>query len=143
PPLPRYIDEWAPTKLEPDTVAFFVLAFATVYLLARYARTVTLFESVALPALIAVGLLAGRNTGWLGLGFAVSGPLLLDAAWAPTRDIEPRLRRLNVVVAGVAIAIATIAVAVRLAQPESKLLSAWPDEAASAVAATAGPDGRV
>ena len=67
----------------------------------------------------------------------------LDAAWTPTREIEPRLRRLNVVVAGVAIAIATIAVAVRLAQPESKLLSAWPDEAANAVAATAGPDGRV
>jgi len=142
-PLPHYIDEWAPTKLEPDTVAFFVLAFSVVFLLARHARVVTLFERVALVALLAVGLLAGRNTGWLGLGFAVSGPLLLDAAWKPTRVIDARIQRLNVVVAGVAICVATLAIVVRLAQPEARLLSAWPETGADAAAAAAGARGLV
>jgi hypothetical protein len=142
-PLPQYIDEWAPTKLEGDTVAFFVLAFATVYLLARYRRAVTLFESVALPALIVVGLLAGRNTGWLGLGFAVSGPLLVDAAWSPAKLVDPGIRRANTILAGVAIAIAAIAVTVRLAQSEPSLLDAWPSAGADAVASAAGPTGRV
>jgi hypothetical protein len=142
-PLPNYIDEWAPTKLEPDTVAFFVLAFATVFLLARHARSVSLFERFALPALIAVGLLAGRNTGWLGLGFAVSGPILLDAVWTPSRVIEPSMQRLNVIVGGIAIAVAAVAVIVRLTQPESTLLASWPGRGADSVAAAAGPDGYV
>jgi hypothetical protein len=142
-PLPHYIDEWAPTKLELDTAAFFALAFATVYLLARHGRAVTIFERVALPSLIAVGLFASRNTGWLGLGFAVSGPLLLDAVWSPAKLVDPAVRRLNLYVAGAAIVVAAVAASVRLAQPESKLLSAWPSEAADAVASAAGSNGLV
>ena len=142
-PLPHYIDEWAPTKLELDTAAFFVLAFAAVFLLARHARVVSPYERVALPALIAVGLLAGRNTGWLGLAFAVSGPILLDAAWRPARTIDARMQRVNVVVAAVAIGVATVAIALRLAQPGSTLLNAWPEAGAHAAATAAGPRGFV
>ena len=142
-PLPHYVDEWAPTKLELDTLAFFVLAFTTVFLLARYARAVTLFERLALVALLLVGLLAGRNTGWLGLGFAVSGPLLLDALWPPAKTVDPALRRANVVLASVAIAIAALAVAVRLAQPETTLLAAWRTDGSAAAATAAGPRGLV
>jgi hypothetical protein len=142
-PLPDYIDEWAPTKLEPDTLAFFALLFTAVYLLARHARVVTLFERIALPALIFVGLLAGRNTGWLGLGFVVSGPFLVDAAWTPTRDTAPHLQRLNRITVAALAAVAALVVATRVAQPTSSLLSDWPADAANAAAVAAGADGRV
>ena len=142
-PLPSYVDEWAPTKLEADTVAFFGLTFVTVVLLARHARSTTLFERFALPALILVGLLAGRNTGWLGLGFAVSGPFLVDAAWSPARLLDERIPRLNVGLSSVAIGIAALALLVRAVESESSLLDSWRNAGARAVATAAGPSGLV
>ena len=117
--------------------------FGTVWLLARRAKAVSVFERIALPLLLLAGLLAGRNTVWLGLAVAVSGPLLLDAEWRSETLIDPRLRRVNVRLSIVAILIATVAITARLAQPEAGLLHAWPEAGASAVVAAAGPSGIV
>lgn len=142
-PLRGYVAEWHPTSLSVPTAAFFAAAFGTVWLLARRAKAVSVFERIALPLLLLAGLLAGRNTVWLGLAVAVSGPLLLDAEWRSETLIDPRLRRVNVRLSIVAIVIATVAITARLAQPEAGLLHAWPEAGASAVVAAAGPSGIV
>lgn len=140
-PLPTYVTEWMPTSVKTNTAAFFVLAFGVVFLAARVGSAVSRFEVIALPLLVAVGLIATRNTGWLGLAFAVSGPALLDAAWRPAVIEATARRRFGLRLAMGLAAVGVLALAARLAEPESTLLGSWPTAGAEATAQAAGTRG--
>jgi hypothetical protein len=142
-PLKDYVQEWQPTSPGFLTAFFYATSFVVVFLLARNGRVLSRFERVALPLLVLAGLLAVRNGSWLGLAFAASAPLLLDAEWTPATVLTPPLRRLNSILSTAAIAVAAIVVAATLARGSSALLGRWPAAAAEAVAAAAGPHGRV
>jgi hypothetical protein len=142
-PLGQYVLEWAPTHLDAGTAPFFALAFASVYLLARRGGAVSVFERLALPLFCLLGLLAGRNTIWLGLACAVTLPSLLDGLLGPQLVLTRGMRRLNVVLSATASVFALVVVGALLLRPASALLTSWPAEGAAAAAAAAGPSGRV
>jgi hypothetical protein len=141
-PLRHYVDEWKPTTPSLQTVGFFLAAVAVALLTVKHRKQLSSFERAALPLLVAVGLLAARNTGWLGWGVALSGPALLDAAWcpAPRTNVMPSV---NTLVSAGAAVLACALVVGRFAQPTSTLLGAWSPDGARAVAAAAGPKGNV
>jgi hypothetical protein len=142
-PLGQYVLEWAPTHLDAGTAPFFALAFASVYLLARRGDAVSLFERLALPLFVVLGLLAGRNTIWLGLACAVSLPTLLDGLLGPQLTLTRGMRRLNGVLSVTAVTFAVVLVAAILSRPASALLANWPADGAARAAAAAGSSGRV
>ena len=142
-PLGDYVLEWGPTHLDAGTAPFFALAFLTVYLIARRGDTVSVFERVALPLFVLLGLLAGRNTLWLGLACAISAPTLFDSALGPPLPLTRGMRRLNIGLSVAAVALVAVVATVMLSRPTSTLLESWPRAGAAAVAAAAGPSGRV
>src|SRR5439155_6246779 len=142
-PLGDYVLEWGPTHLDAGTAPFFALAFLTVYLIARRGDTVSVFERVALPLFVLLGLLAGRNTLWLGLACAISAPTLFDSALGPPLPLTRGMRRLNIGLSVAAVALVVVVATVMLSRPTSTLLESWPRAGAAAVAAAAGPSGRV
>jgi hypothetical protein len=142
-PLGQYVVEWRPTHLEVGTAPFFILAFGCVYLIGRRGDTVSLFERLALPVFVVLGLLATRNTIWLGLSCAVSAPSLFDGALGAPMVLTRGMRRMNVGLSTLAVAFAALVVGVVLSRPASAMLGKWPSKGAAAVAAAAGPSGRV
>ena len=142
-PLRHYVQEWGPTKLDTGTAPFYALALLSLYLLGRRGGMVSLFERLTLPLLGVLGLLAARNTIWLGLACAVSLPTLVDGVLGPPLLLTPGMRRLNLVLSVGALGLATVVAAAMLSRPASVLLQRFPAEGAAAVAAAAGPSGRV
>jgi hypothetical protein len=142
-PLGGYVQEWGPTHIDAGTAPFFALAFGTVYLLARRSGAVSGFERVALPVLVFLGLVAARNTIWLGLACVISLPSLFDAALGPAAELTRGLRRINLGLSTFALAFVALVFGATMARPTSALLDAWPSAGATAVAAAAGPSGRV
>jgi hypothetical protein len=142
-PLGQYVLEWGPTHLDLGTAPFFALAFLSVFLLARHGQAVSLFERLALPLFVLLGLLAARNTIWLGLACAVSAPTLFDRALGPSLTLTRGMRRLNAILSASAVACAAVVIAVLLTRPVSVLLPNWPSAGAAALAAAAGPRAHV
>jgi hypothetical protein len=142
-PLGHYVLEWGPTRLEAGTAPFFALAFLCVWLLARRGDAVSLFERLVLPLFVLLGLLAARNTIWLGLSCAVSAPSLFDGALGAPLALTRGMRRLNVGLSLFALLFAAVVAAAILSRPASALLGSWPPDGAAAVAATTSPSARV
>jgi len=142
-PLRKYVTEWRPATLTAGTALFYLAGIAAVFALGRHGRAVSAFERIALPLLFASGLASLRNAVWLALAVGVSGPLLVEAAWRPSRGLPHAARRINRRLASGAIALAAVVVAGSLARPAASLESAWPEAGARAVAAAAGTNGLV
>jgi hypothetical protein len=142
-PLRRYVVEWQPATFGIVTALFFVAAAVVLVALGRHARAVSAFERFALPLLFFAGLASVRNGAWLALALAVSGPLLLDAAWQPPAGLAAAALRINCVLASCAIALTLVVVAASLARPASSFEANWPAAGAQAVADAAGVDGLV
>ena len=85
---------------------------------------VSVFERIALPLLFLAGLSSLRNAVWLALAAGVSGPLLVEAAWRPSRGLPDAARRINRRLAAGALALTAVVVAGSLARPASSLESA-------------------
>jgi hypothetical protein len=141
--LRHYVLEWGPTHLDSGTAPFFALAFLSIYLLGRRGRAVSLFERLALPLLVVLGVLAARNTIWLGLAAAISLPALFDGVLGPSLVLTQGMRRLNVVLSVGGVVFAALLATVMLTRPASVLLGRWPSAGADAVAAAASGSGRV
>jgi hypothetical protein len=142
-PLQDFVQEWKAPTVQAATAVFFVSAFAITALWARHPRSVTPFERWAIALLLIAALTAVRNVIWFELAAAVTFPRMLDAVWksraTPTRGV----RRINLLVASVAI-VATVAVlAAQLARPSTWLERDRSPAIAAAVAAAAGPQGIV
>ena len=141
--LRDYVLEWGPTHLDSGTAPFFLIALVSMYLLGRRSSATSWFERLALPLIVALGVLATRNTIWLGLAAAISLPRLIDGVLGPPLVLTREMRRINLALsAGVVIVAVTVIVAM-LSRPESVLLASYPPSGAAAVSRAAGPTGRV
>jgi hypothetical protein len=142
PTLSTALDEWRPSAPGAATALFYVVAFATVWLLARHGARLTRFESLALLVLLVGALTAIRSIVWFALACTVLLPRALDGALAP------RMRRarpsLPPALAGAAVLVAAVVAVGVSSRPASWFEREWPAPAAAAIArATSSPDARV
>lgn len=141
--LRDYVLEWGPTHLDSGTAPFFLIALLSMYLLGRRGRAAGWFERLALPLIVVLGVLATRNTLWLGLAAAVSLPTLIDGVLGPPLVLTREMRRINLGLSAGVVIVALTVVSAMLSRPESVLLANYPTSGAAAVSAAAGPSGRV
>ena len=141
--LRHYVLEWGPTHLDSGTAPFFAIGLLAMYLLGRRGAAVSPLERIALPLFVLLGVLAARNTIWIGLAAAITLPALVDGALGPPLVLTRGMRRLNVGLSSFAVALAAFVAVAMLTRPESALLTNFPNAGAAAVAAAAGPSGRV
>jgi hypothetical protein len=129
------VTEWGPTTFS-EAPLFFALAVATVWLVARRPRTLSLFEHLALIALLFAGLGALRNVVWFAFAATMVAPRALDAVW-PVAE-SPLRRRVNVGLSLVALAL--LALSLVSAGARARASDAYPERAAAAVASAADRD---
>jgi hypothetical protein len=133
-----YLPDWMPTALRPATLAFYLLAFAAVFAIARAPRTLTAFEKTALVVLLVLAVEATRGVTWFTMFALVVLPATMRG-WS-LADVPPIRGRIAVVAAAAAIAAATIVVASR---PSSWFAREYPTASARAAAQAAGNDRNV
>jgi hypothetical protein len=105
-----------------------VLAFTSVWLVARHGGRLTSFERLALLVTLVSGLWAIRSIVWFALTALLVLPLAVDGAFAE-RARRPKLGRLRRA-AGIAAALGVLAGAgAAAAQPPSWFLNSWPRSA--------------
>ena len=108
PDFGRLVTEWAPSTPRPMTAPFYVLAFATVWILARHTRRATSFEIVALVLLLIGGMLAIRSITWFAFAALMILPGLLDAVRERSSSDAPEALRLAVGIAACAGVVASL-----------------------------------
>jgi hypothetical protein len=109
--------EWQPiTHVTVLAVPFFLMAFATVWLLGYVRDRVRLFDALALAALIAGAILAVRNISWFPLAVLVLVPPLLSSI-PSSSGAATRRPRLNLALAGAAICFCLLSVISVAARP--------------------------
>ena len=145
PMLKSLIEEWGVSSPSKATALFYIVAFATVALLARQRARLTGFEQLALLSMLAVAISSLRSIVWFALAASLFVPLLLDGELPreaqPRRSLPPARALLGVsALAWLAIVSAVVAL-----QPQSWYTSQWPDVAAARVGALAAakPDALV
>jgi hypothetical protein len=116
PAFSQLVTEWRPvTSTFVLAAPFFVLAFATIWLLGRAGARAPLFDQFALIALAIGALLAVRNITWFGLAVVILLPNVIGRV-LPSRGVPRRRPALNLSLAGLSLAVvagAVIAVAVK------------------------------
>lgn len=132
--LRTFIDEWGPTTPSPQTFLFFVLAFVTVGLLARFGHRSTPTERMILVLTLVSGLLAVRNIIWFVLAAVILVPLLLDKVL-----VLPPLRTARLRVPAAAIALAALAGATSAVAfaPATWYVREWPEAAGDRIVSSA------
>jgi len=133
-----YLPDWMPTALAPATAAFYLLAFAAVFALARVPKAFTPFEKTALVVLLVLAVEATRGVTWFVLFVLVVLPGALRGL--PLPRITVRRAELVLGAAGV---VAVGALAVAASRPASWFARDYPTSAARVVAATAGENAKV
>lgn len=134
--LRKFIDEWGPTTPSSQTFVFFLLAFVTVGVLARFGHRLTPTERVILVLTLASGLLAVRSIIWFVLAAVILVPVLVDKVL-----VLPRLRtaRLRVPAATMALAAVAGAALVVAFAPTTWYVREWPVAAGDRIVSSA-PD---
>jgi hypothetical protein len=113
PAFRHFVNEWAPSTF-PSQWPFFALAVPALWLTAREAKRLNLFEHLALLFTLAAGLVAVRNIAWFALVAVMVVPRALDGVWPPDR--APFRKRVNRILSAAALAAllgAFVAVAAR------------------------------
>jgi hypothetical protein len=138
--LRTFVDEWGPATPSPETFLFFVLAFVTVGLVARFGDRLTATERLILLLTLASGLLAIRNIIWFALAAVILVPALVDKVL-----VLPPLRwaRLRAPAAALALGLASAAALVVAVVPASWYVREWPSAAGDQVVLAADPRARV
>jgi hypothetical protein len=136
----HFVTEWAPTTLSAQTAAVYLVVLGGLWLLGRAGRSVPLVDQLAFVITAALAFEAVRNTAWIGLvALAVLPPALDRLRGSPAE--EPA--RLNRILSVTILATLVIAVAGVAAKSTSWFTSDFPDAAAKAASAAAGPQGRI
>jgi hypothetical protein len=133
PMLHWFIDEWGASEPSQKTALFYLLAFATVWLVARHGSRLTLFERGCLLVTVLSGVTAIRSIVWFALTALVILPVALDGALTAPRP--SRFGTLRVAGAGAALVAVLAAAAATAARPESWYVREWPNRATPAIAA--------
>jgi hypothetical protein len=131
------VTEWGPATVTGQPL-FFVLAVASIWLVARNPRALNLFEHLALLCLLFAGLAVIRNAVWFALVAAMVVPRALDEVW-PLGD-APLRRRVNVAVSLGALAVVVGSLAIAAGRPQGSYVRDYPAEAAKAIAGIAAGD---
>jgi hypothetical protein len=124
----KYLPDWMPTALSPHTVAFYLLAFAAVFAIARAPSALTLFEKSAIVVLLVLAIEATRGVTWFTLFVLVVLPSALPR-------VSIRGSQAGIATAAV---LALGALVVAASRPESWFSRNYPTSAARVAAATAG-----
>jgi hypothetical protein len=82
PLLPSFLHEWRASTPSFTTALFYVVAFATTWLMARHGDRLERFEVAAIVVLLAGGLLSVRSIVWFALACLVILPVALDGVLA-------------------------------------------------------------
>jgi len=134
----KYLPDWMPTALAPATAAFYLLAFAAVFAIARAPGALTLFEKTATIVLLVLAVEATRGVTWFTLFVLVVLPSALRAMSLP--ELPAGRGRVAVVTSAAAVVVATIVIASR---SDSWFARDYPTSAARVVADAAGGNGAV
>lgn len=135
PLLHGFINEWGPTTPGFKTAGFYVLAFATVWAMARHRSRHSLFANLALLVTLVGALTSIRNIVWFGLCALVLLPRLFDPWFESIRfPLLTRLAPAAPFVAGATLLATGLFAATR---PESWLTKEWPEGQADRIAALA------
>ena len=137
----HYVSEWTPTTLSLVTIPFFLLAAASLWTLGRAGDRFTLFERIALLALLALSFLAIRNVVWFVLASLTLVPPGLTAVLGERGSAATK--RLNVLLGGSAVAGTALILVLAAAHRDSWFRSAYPTLAADKIAAAAGERGHL
>lgn len=136
-----YLPDWMPTSLGLETLGFYTLAFASVFLLASTPKQLTSFERTALVALLALGVDASRGVTWFSLFALLTVPAGLRPVRLPSPGrYERRIGTIAVLASAAAVAV-TAAISVR--RGESWFAGRYPTSAAREAAAAAGQSAQV
>jgi hypothetical protein len=128
----QLVVEWLPTAPSLQTAPFYLLAFATVWLIGRKKERLLPFEQLLLAFTLLMGLQAMRSVIWFTLAALMLLPTLLDGVLKPT-TAAMRFRSLNRAFVACSV-VATIAVvAVLAAKPSSWFERSYPGGILAAV----------
>jgi hypothetical protein len=133
PMLHSLIEEWGASEPSQKTALFYLLAFATVWLVARHGSRLTLFERACLLVTVLSGVTAIRSIVWFALTALVILPTALDATLTAPRP--SRFGTLRVAGAAAALVAVVAFAASAVARPESWYVREWPNRASPAIAA--------
>jgi hypothetical protein len=131
----KYLPDWMPTALGPKTAAFYLLAFAAVFAMARAPRALTAFEKWAIVVLLVLAVEATRGVTW----FVLFTLVVLPGAVGELRS--PDLR--HVAGSALTLALALGALIIAGSRSASWFTRDYPPSAARVVADAAGPNGVV
>ena len=134
PMLHWFIDEWGASEPSFKTAIFYVVAFATVWLVARHGSRLTLFERACLLVALLSAVTAIRSIVWFALTALVILPTALDGALTAPRP--SRSGSLRVAAAGGALLVVLGFAVTTAARPESWYVREWPRAASSVIAAS-------
>jgi hypothetical protein len=117
PEFSKLVTEWRPvTSVMVLAIPFLILVGAIVWLLGRSGRRTPLFDQLVLAMLALGGVDAVRNITWFGLAAVILAPAALTQVLGD-RPAPERKPRLNLTIAGLAIAVALISAGSTLAKP--------------------------
>jgi hypothetical protein len=143
PPFGReLVTEWRRSDPSWDTLAFYLLAGATLVAVAWGKRRLSLFDVAALALTFAGAVLAIRGIPWFALSCLVFVPIAVGRALeGHARRVPPALDR---VLSYGAVALLAVAAAFALIRDEGWYVKNWPEGAVTAVRESAGEQrGRV
>jgi hypothetical protein len=143
PPFARYVTEWQPASVRAETVLFFTSVVAGAALWGSQRKRLTPFERWITVLLLIAALSAIRNGVWFEFAFAIAFPRLLDGVWPSRIEMTTPVRRVNLVLAGVALTAVVGAVVVSVSRPAAWFQNGRTPAVAAAVASAAGRDGIV
>jgi hypothetical protein len=126
----KYLPDWMPTALGPGTAAFYLLAFAAVFAIARAPSSLTSFEKASLIVLLVLAVEATRGVTWFILFALVVLPSALRELPLPSARVPAGAPAALVVAAG--------ALVIAASRPPSWLERDYPTSATRVVAETAG-----
>ena len=134
----KYLPDWMPTALGAKTAAFYLLAFAAVFAVARAPKALTLFEKTVLVVLLVLAVEATRGVTWFTLFAIVVLPGVLREL--PVPRLAVRESDAGLIVASI---VALGALAIAASRPASWFTRDYPTAAARVVADAAGAHGAV
>jgi hypothetical protein len=137
PKFGQIVFEWTPSTIRNEPIFYAALLLAA-WLALGHGRALSAFSRLALALTAIGGLLAIRNIVWFALVGAAVLPRALDAAWTPRRT--PRHRRLNLALAGMAVAGLSITAAATASHGRAWFEQGFPGRAAETVAAATAAD---
>jgi hypothetical protein len=135
----RYVTEWRAATPGLSTAPLYLLVVVGAWLFGRVRGKASPFEVVAFFLTAAMAFQAVRNMAWFGLTAVVVLPRLLDGLRGKVDDPK----RLNRLIATVALAGTFVTVLGVAAENRAWFLPSYPPATADAAATAAGPHGRI